>query len=174
MTASDRLVMRRPDDWHVHLRDGSMLRAVLPATARTFARAIVMPNLRPPVASVNEAIAYRSRILAALPEGLKFEPLMTAYLTDAIDPWELDRGFRQGVFSAAKLYPANATTNSAAGVSDFSKISGVLERMEAIDMPLLIHGEVTTLTWMSLIGRRFLLNGISSLCVSDTLDCGLF
>ena len=137
MTASDRLVMRRPDDWHLHLRDGAMLRAVLPATARTFARAVVMPNLRPPVTSVDEAIAYRARILEALPEGLRFEPLMTAYLTDAIDPWELDRGFRQGVFSAAKLYPANATTNSAAGVSDFSKISGVLERMEAIDMPLL-------------------------------------
>ena len=143
MTASDRLVMRRPDDWHVHLRDGAMLRAVLPATARTFARAVVMPNLRPPVTSVDEAIAYRARILEALPEGLRFEPLMTAYLTDAIDPEELDRGFRQGVFSAAKLYPANATTNSAAGVSDISKISGVLERMEAIDMPLLIHGEVT-------------------------------
>jgi dihydroorotase len=143
MTSSDRLVMRRPDDWHVHLRDGAMLRAVLPATARTFARAVVMPNLRPPVTSVDEAIAYRSRILAALPEGVSFEPLMTAYLTDAIDPGELDRGFRQRVFSAAKLYPANATTNSAAGVSDLSKISVVLERMEAIDMPLLIHGEVT-------------------------------
>ena len=135
--------MRRPDDWHLHLRDGAMLRAVLPATARTFARAVVMPNLRPPVTSVNEAVAYRARILAALPEGVSFEPLMTAYLTDAIDPRELDLGFRQGVFSAAKLYPANATTNSAAGVSDISKISGVLERMEAIDMPLLIHGEVT-------------------------------
>jgi dihydroorotase len=143
MTSSDRLVMRRPDDWHVHLRDGAMLRAVLPATARTFARAVVMPNLRPPVTSVDEAIAYRSRILAALSEGVSFEPLMTAYLTDAIDPGELDRGFRQRVFSAAKLYPANATTNSAAGVSDLSKISVVLEHMEAIDMPLLIHGEVT-------------------------------
>ena len=143
MTSSDRLVLRRPDDWHVHLRDGAMLKAVLPATARTFARAIVMPNLRPPVTSVDEAVAYRSRILAALPEGVSFQPLMTAYLTDAIDPGELDRGFRQGVFSAAKLYPANATTNSAAGVSDLRNISAVLERMEAIDMPLLIHGEVT-------------------------------
>ena len=135
--------MRRPDDWHVHLRDGAMLRAVLPATARTFARAIVMPNLRPPVTSVNEAIAYRSRILAALPEGLKFEPLMTAYLTDDFDPDELERGFVEGVFAAAKLYPANATTNSAAGVSDLALIAPLLERMEAIDMPLLIHGEVT-------------------------------
>ena len=143
MTSSDRLVLRRPDDWHVHLRDGAMLKAVLPATARTFARAIVMPNLRPPVTSVDEAVAYRGRILAALPEGVSFEPLMTAYLTDAIDPGELDLGFRQGVFSAAKLYPANATTNSAAGVSDLHKISAVLECMEAIDMPLLIHGEVT-------------------------------
>ena len=143
MTSSDRLVLRRPDDWHVHLRDGAMLKAVLPATARTFARAIVMPNLRPPVTSVNEAVAYRARILAALPEGVSFQPLMTAYLTDSIDPGELDRGFREGVFSAAKLYPANATTNSAAGVSDLHNISAVLERMEAIDMPLLIHGEVT-------------------------------
>ena len=143
MTSSDRLVLRRPDDWHVHLRDGAMLKAVLPATARTFARAIVMPNLRPPVTSVDEAVAYRARILAALPEGVSFEPLMTAYLTDAIDPGELDRGFREGVFSAAKLYPANATTNSAAGVSDLHNISAVLECMEAIDMPLLIHGEVT-------------------------------
>jgi len=137
------LVLRRPDDWHVHLRDGAMLRAVLPATARTFARAIVMPNLRPPVTSVAAAVAYRSRILGALPEGISFEPLMTAYLTDDLDPDELARGFTQGVFRAAKLYPANATTNSAAGVSDLSKISAVLTRMETIDMPLLIHGEVT-------------------------------
>ena len=137
------LVLRRPDDWHVHLRDGAMLRAVLPATARTFARAIVMPNLRPPVTSVDAAEAYRSRILESLPEGISFEPLMTAYLTDDLDPDELARGFAQDVFRAAKLYPANATTNSAAGVSDLSRISSVLTCMEAIDMPLLIHGEVT-------------------------------
>ena len=137
------LVLRRPDDWHVHLRDGAMLRAVLAATARTFARAIVMPNLRPPVTSVAAAVAYRSRILEALPEGISFEPLMTAYLTDDLDPDELARGFAQNVFQAAKLYPANATTNSAAGVSDLSRISSVLTCMEAIDMPLLIHGEVT-------------------------------
>ena len=137
------LVLRRPDDWHVHLRDGSMLRAVLPATARTFARAIVMPNLRPPVTSVVEAEAYRRRILEALPDDISFEPLMTAYLTDDLDPDELARGFALGAFRAAKLYPANATTNSAAGVSDLSRISAVLTRMEAIDMPLLIHGEVT-------------------------------
>ena len=137
------LVLRRPDDWHVHLRDGSMLRAVLPATARTFARAIVMPNLRPPVTSVVEAEDYRRRILEALPDDISFEPLMTAYLTDDLDPDELARGFAIGAFRAAKLYPANATTNSAAGVSDLSRISAVLTRMEAIDMPLLIHGEVT-------------------------------
>ena len=137
------LVLRRPDDWHVHLRDGSMLRAVLPATAKTFGRAIVMPNLSRPVTSVAEAEAYRRRILEALPDGIRFEPLMTAYLTDDLDPDELARGFALDVFRAAKLYPANATTNSAAGVSDLSRISDVLTRMEAIDMPLLIHGEVT-------------------------------
>ena len=137
------LVLRRPDDWHVHLRDGSMLRAVLPATAKTFGRAIVMPNLSRPVTSVAEAEAYRRRILEALPDGIRFEPLMTAYLTDDLDPDELARGFALDVFRAAKLYPANATTNSAAGVSDLSRISAVLTRMEAIDMPLLIHGEVT-------------------------------
>tara|TARA_B100000609_G_scaffold144651_1_gene116462 strand:- start:998 stop:2041 length:1044 start_codon:yes stop_codon:yes gene_type:complete len=120
-----------------------MLRAVLPATARTFARAIVMPNLRPPVTSVVEAEAYRRRILEALPDDISFEPLMTAYLTDDLDPDELARGFAIGAFRAAKLYPANATTNSAAGVRDLSRISAVLTRMEAIDMPLLIHGEVT-------------------------------
>ena len=138
-----RLVLRRPDDWHVHLRDGAMLRAVAPATARVFARAIVMPNLKPPVTTVDQARAYRERIMEAVPADTRFEPLMTAYLTDHLDPSELERGFTEGVFTAAKLYPANATTNSAAGVSDLSKISEVLERMEAIDMPLLIHGEVT-------------------------------
>ncbi|QNI74038.1 dihydroorotase/ homodimeric type [Synechococcus sp. NOUM97013] len=122
------LVLRRPDDWHVHLRDGAMLQAVLPSTARTFARAIVMPNLRPPITTVDAALAYRSRILSALPQGQQFEPLMTAYLTDDLDPDELERGFREGVFIAAKLYPANATTNSAAGVSDLTQIAAVLER----------------------------------------------
>jgi len=120
-----------------------MLRAVLPATARVFARAIVMPNLRPPVTSIQAAIAYRQRILEALPAGMTFTPLMTAYLTDSTDPQELQRGFAQGVFSAAKLYPANATTNSAAGVSDLEALTPVFETMQSIDMPLLIHGEVT-------------------------------
>ena len=141
--APDQLVLRRPDDWHVHLRDDVMLEQVLPATARQFARAIVMPNLRPPVTTVEAAIAYSQRIEAALPQGMAFTPLMTAYLTDDISPDELERGHREGVFTAAKLYPANATTNSAAGVSDLTCITAVLERMQAIDMPLLIHGEVT-------------------------------
>ena len=143
MQKPNQLVLRRPDDWHLHLRDGVMLQRVLPATARQFARAIVMPNLRPPITTVAAAREYRERIHAALPQGMGFTPLMTAYLTDSISPDELEKGQREGVFTAAKLYPANATTNSAAGVSDLSRISAVLERMEAIDLPLLIHGEVT-------------------------------
>ena len=138
-----RLVLRRPDDWHVHLRDGAMLKAVAPATARVFARAIVMPNLKPPVTTVDQARAYRSRIKEAVPADARFEPLMTAYLTDHLDPSELERGFAEGVFTAAKLYPAHATTGSAHGVTDVANIRPVLERMEAIGMPLLIHGEVT-------------------------------
>jgi dihydroorotase len=137
------LTLRRPDDWHVHLRDGALLRAVLPYTARRFARAIVMPNLVPPITTVAAAIGYRERIVAALPPGLSFVPLMTAYLTDDADPAELARGHREGVFVAAKLYPAKATTNSAAGVTDVVKLYPVLERMAAVGMPLLVHGEVT-------------------------------
>ena len=138
------LTLRRPDDWHVHLRDGAMLEQVADATARQFARAIVMPNLTPPVTTVAAAEAYRSRILAAVPAERDFTPLMTAYLTDTIDPDEIARGFEAGVFTACKLYPANATTNSAHGVTDVARIRGVLERMQAIDMPLLVHGEVTS------------------------------
>lgn len=138
------LVIRRPDDWHVHLRDGAMLRFVADHTARQFARAIVMPNLAPPVTTVAAAVAYRDRIVAALPGGREFMPLMTAYLTDSIDADEIARGFESGAFTACKLYPANATTNSAHGVSDVRHIHGVLERMQAIGMPLLVHGEVTT------------------------------
>ncbi|MEB3167222.1 MAG: dihydroorotase [Synechococcaceae cyanobacterium] len=137
------LVLRRPDDWHVHLRDGSLLQAVAPITARSFARAIVMPNLNPPITTAAAARAYRERILAALPDGSAFTPLMTAYLTDSIDPQEIERGRQQGVFSACKLYPAHATTNSAAGVTDIQRITPVLETLERIGMPLLIHGEVT-------------------------------
>jgi dihydroorotase len=127
----------------VHLRDGPLLQAVAPATARCFARAIVMPNLNPAITTAAAAQAYRQRILAAVPDGLGFTPLMTAYLTDSIDPAELEQGHAEGVFTACKLYPANATTNSAAGVSDLSKLSGVFETLERIGMPLLIHGEVT-------------------------------
>ena len=137
------LTLRRPDDWHVHLRDGEMMRGVVPHTARQFARAIVMPNLSPPVATVAAAQAYRARILSAVPQGMDFTPLMTAYLTDASDPDELANGFARGVFTAAKLYPANATTNSAHGVSDIRAIRPSLEKMQEIGMPLLIHGEVT-------------------------------
>lgn len=137
------LTIRRPDDWHVHLRDGDMLRGVVPYTARQFARAIVMPNLSPPVTSVEACAAYRDRILAAVPQGIDFNPLMTAYLTDGIDGAELARGFAEGVFTAAKLYPAHATTGSAHGVTNIAAIMPALERMAQIGMPLLIHGEVT-------------------------------
>ncbi|MGB9152153.1 MAG: dihydroorotase [Alphaproteobacteria bacterium] len=137
------LTIIRPDDWHVHLRDGEMLRAVLPYTAKLFARAIVMPNLRPPVTTTARAKAYRDEILAALPAGYSFTPLMTLYLTDTTDADDLAQGFAQGVVTAAKLYPAHATTNSEHGVSDIKKIVPVLERMQRIGMPLLLHGEVT-------------------------------
>ena len=141
--AVERLTLRRPDDWHVHLRDGAMLASVVDYTARQFGRAIVMPNLKPPVTTVAAARAYRERILAAVEPGLEFTPLMTCYLTDGMDPGEVERGFAEGVFTACKLYPAHATTNSAAGVTDVRHIHSVLEAMERIGMPLLIHGEVT-------------------------------
>ena len=137
------LPIRRPDDWHVHLRDGAMLQGVAEFTARQFARAIVMPNLTPPVTTVEAARAYRERIMAAVPEGLTFEPLMTCYLTDNLDPEEVRRGFAEGVFTAAKLYPAGATTNSDSGVTDVANIRGVLEVMAEIGMVLCVHGEVT-------------------------------
>jgi dihydroorotase len=140
---TDRITIRRPDDWHVHLRDGAMLNAVAAYTARQFARAIVMPNLSPPTTTVDAVAAYRDRIRAALPDHPDFTPLMTCYLTDGIDPEEIARGFAEGVFTAAKLYPAHATTGSAHGVTDIALIRPALERMEAIGMPLLIHGEVT-------------------------------
>ncbi|MFC0590518.1 dihydroorotase [Novosphingobium aquiterrae] len=139
----DSITIRRPDDWHVHLRDGEVLKGVLPFTARQFARAIVMPNLAPPISTVAAGAAYRERILAALPAGMDFAPLMVAYLTDHIDPEELARGHEQGVFTAAKLYPAHATTGSAHGVTDVANIRSALERMAQIGMPLLVHGEVT-------------------------------
>jgi dihydroorotase len=143
---TDQLSIRRPDDWHVHLRDGEMLQAVAGFTADQFARAIVMPNLTPPVTSVEAARAYRQRIMAALPAGTDFVPLMTCYLTDAADPAEIARGHEEGVFTACKLYPAHATTNSAHGVTDIRKLVPVLEIMQRVGMPLLIHGEVTDRT----------------------------
>ena len=141
MSETTRLTIRQPDDWHVHLRDGAMLEAVAQHTARQFARAIIMPNLSPPVTTVTAADAYRERIRAAA--GEDFTPLMTCYLTDDIDPAEVERGFTEGVFTACKLYPANATTNSSHGVTDIRNIYPVLEAMQRIGMPLLIHGEVT-------------------------------
>ncbi|MBQ0812386.1 dihydroorotase, partial [Roseovarius sp.] len=140
---SDTLTLRRPDDWHLHLRDGAMLRAVLPETTRHFARAIVMPNLVPPVVTGQDAAAYRTRIMAALPEGAEFTPLMTLYLTEETDPEDVAAAHASGLISAVKLYPAGATTNSASGVRDFDKVRAVLEKMAEIGLPLCVHGEVT-------------------------------
>ena len=140
----DTLKITQPDDWHVHLRDGEMLQQVANYTARQFRRAIIMPNLSPPVTTAAMAAAYRDRILAATADHPEFEPLMTAYLTDTIDAQELKTGYSEGIFTAAKLYPANATTNSASGVSDIRKIYPVLEVMQEIGMPLLVHGEVVS------------------------------
>ena len=143
-TASpDTLTLVRPDDWHLHLRDGAHMASVLPDTARQFARAIVMPNLKPPVTTAAAAGAYRDRILAALPQGMAFEPLMTLYLTDDTPPDEIRRALDTGFVHAVKLYPAGATTNSAAGVTDLRKCYKTLEAMQELDMPLLVHGEVT-------------------------------
>jgi len=139
----DTITLIRPDDWHLHLRDGAHMASVLPHTARQFARAIVMPNLKPPVTTAADATAYRERILAALPAGMRFEPLMTLYLTDNTDPDEIRRAQDTGFIHAVKLYPAGATTNSAAGVTDLRKCYKTLEVMQDLDMPLLVHGEVT-------------------------------
>ena len=140
---TDRLVIRRPDDWHVHLRDGAMLSDVVNYTARQFSRAIIMPNLTPPVTTVTAGIAYRERIMEAVDPNLNFTPLMVCYLTDTIDADEVSRGHAEGVFTACKLYPANATTNSSHGVTDIKNIYPVLTAMQRIGMPLLVHGEVT-------------------------------
>ncbi|QUS37091.1 dihydroorotase [Falsirhodobacter algicola] len=138
------LSLRRPDDWHLHLRDGAMLNAVLPETARHFARAIIMPNLVPPVVTAADAAAYRDRIMAALPPGMTFEPLMTLYLTEGTDPADVRAAAQSGLVKAVKLYPAGATTNSHGGVRDLEKVRPVLETMAEIGLPLCIHGEVTT------------------------------
>lgn len=137
------LTITTPDDWHLHVRDGAMLKSVLPHTARQFQRAIIMPNLKPPVTTVQQALAYRERILAALPTGSTFEPLMTLYLTDNTRPEEILLAKETGFIHAVKLYPAGATTNSDAGVSDLTKCYKTLEAMQKVGMPLLTHGEVT-------------------------------
>src|SRR6202021_1198735 len=138
-----RITIRKPDDWHLHVRDGEMLKALLRSTAKHFARAILMPTLIPPVRTTADCAAYRERVMAAVPQGSKFKPLLTCYLTDDTDPDDVERGFRDGLFTGVKLYPANATTNSAAGVTDYKKVMPVLERMEKIGMPFLMHGEDT-------------------------------
>ncbi|AWP24467.1 dihydroorotase [Acidiferrobacter sp. SPIII_3] len=138
-----RLSLIRPDDWHVHLRDGAMMAAVVPDTARRFARAIVMPNLEPPVRTVDEALAYRARILSALPAHARFEPLMTLYLTETTQPSEVSRAYASGLVRAVKYYPAGATTHATQGVHDLKRCYAVLAAMERLDLPLLLHGEVT-------------------------------
>ncbi len=142
MSLSD-FVIRRPDDWHLHLRDGEMLKAVLPHTSADFARAIIMPNLVPPVVTCSDAEAYRARILEAKPECDVFEPLMTLYLTEGTDPADVELGVKSGLIKALKLYPAGATTNSDSGVKTIENIYPVLEKMSELDVPLLVHGEVT-------------------------------
>ena len=137
------LTITRPDDWHLHLRDGALMQSVLPDTTRQFARAIVMPNLRPPVTTTALALEYRQRILAALPAGMKFEPLMTLYLTDNTSAFEIRKARASGVVHAVKLYPAGATTNSDAGVTDLRNTYAALEEMQKLGIPLLVHGEVT-------------------------------
>ena len=143
--SQETLKLRQPDDWHLHLRDGDVLNAVVAPTAEVFKRAVIMPNLQPPITNIKSAINYRKRILRAIPSGLSFKPLMTIYLTEETSSEVLREGFRDGVFIAAKLYHANATTNSVAGVKKLEGIYSVLETMEEIGLPLLIHGEVTDL-----------------------------
>jgi dihydroorotase len=140
---TDRITIRRPDDWHVHLRDGAMLSAVIGHTAAQFARAIIMPNLVPPVVTTADALAYRARILEALPSGSDFQPLMTLYMTDGTDPGDVVQGYERGIIAAVKLYPQHATTNSHFGVSQIETIHPVLAAMERAGVPLLMHGEVT-------------------------------
>ncbi len=137
------LTITRPDDWHLHLRDGEMLKGILPYSTKDFGRAIIMPNLIPPVVTTSDATAYRERILAARPDGAAFKPLMVLYLTEDTDPADVEAGHQSGLVTSLKLYPAGATTNSQSGVRDFDKVQGVLEKMAEIGMPLCVHGEVT-------------------------------
>ncbi len=137
------LTIRKPDDWHVHFRDGAVMRAVLSGTTEHFARALVMPNLVPPVVTMNDAVAYRERIVASLPDGSDFTPMMTLYLTEATDADDVERAYKSGAITAVKLYPAGATTNSDSGVTDVARVAPVLERMAEIGLPLCVHGEVT-------------------------------
>ena len=139
----DKLILRQPDDWHLHLRDGRILNFTVSQSARVFRRAIIMPNLNPPITSLDSAYEYRQRILNSVPLDVAFTPLMTAYLTDNLQPEILRKGFSQNIFQAAKLYPVNVTTNSSQGVSDMKVIDSLLETMQSIGMPLLIHGEVS-------------------------------
>ncbi|MDT8382892.1 MAG: dihydroorotase [Gammaproteobacteria bacterium] len=141
--AITQLTLTRPDDWHLHVRDGDAMASVIGHTARQFARAIIMPNLRPPVTTTERAVAYRQRIIAALPEGSDFQPLMTLYLTDSTSPGEISRAKNSGVVYAVKLYPAGATTNADSGVTQLQKTYSALAAMEAHGLPLLVHGEVT-------------------------------
>ena len=143
MGMTNQITIIRPDDWHLHLRDAAMLRGVLPETTRHFARALIMPNLVPPVVTGTDAAAYRDRILAAIPAGAAFEPMMTLYLTEATDPADVAAAHNSGLIRAVKLYPAGATTNSHAGVRDLDKVMAVLEKMAEIGLPLCVHGEVT-------------------------------
>ncbi|NRA87625.1 MAG: dihydroorotase [Rhizobiales bacterium] len=142
MSENKSITIKKPDDWHVHLRDGDMLNRVLPFTSKDFKRAIIMPNLLPPVCTVKDAIAYKQRILAVLPAEHDFTPLMVVYLTEGTDADDLEQGYASGAIQAVKLYPAGATTNSDSGVKDFSKVHNVFERMSKIGLPLLVHGEV--------------------------------
>ncbi len=143
ITSDKQISLLKPDDWHVHLRDGKILRGVLSHTADVFCRAIIMPNLNPPITTLNQAKEYKKRIIESMSKDVSFTPLMTAYLTDDMSPDVLERGFKEGVFHGAKLYPVNVTTNSSYGVTDLRKIDNIFETMERIGMPLLIHGEVS-------------------------------
>ena len=138
------ITIKRPDDWHLHLRDGGMLEGVIEHSAKDFARAIIMPNLVPPVVTTKDAMAYRERIMSALPEGMDFTPLMTLYLTENTDPEDVAAGYASGLITALKLYPAGATTNSDSGVTNFENVIPTLEKMAEIGMPLCVHGEVTS------------------------------